>query len=67
MTVLHLDVVMVPVGFPGKESTGGSLVKNPSANAGDARCEFDLWVRKIPRRRKWQSTPVCLPGKFHGL
>ena len=33
------------------------------------RCErggFDLWVRKIPWRRKWQSTPVFLPGKFHG-
>ena len=24
------------------------------------------WVRKIPRRRKWQSTPVLLPGKSHG-
>ena len=27
---------------------------------------FDPWVRKIPRRRKWQSTPVLLPGKPHG-
>ena len=27
---------------------------------------FDLWVRKIPWRRKWQSTPVFLPGKSHG-
>ena len=24
---------------------------------------FDLWVKKIPWRRKWQSTPVFLPGK----
>ena len=24
--------------------------------------EFDPWVRKIPCRRKWQSTPVFLPG-----
>ena len=23
-------------------------------------------VRKIPWRRKWQRTPVFLPGKFHG-
>jgi len=23
------------------------------------------WVRKIPWRRKWQHTPVFLPGKFH--
>ena len=28
------------------------------------RCQFDLWVRKIPWRRKWQPTPVSLPGKF---
>ena len=25
---------------------------------------FDLWVRKIRWRRKWQPTPVFLPGKF---
>ena len=30
------------------------------------RPEFDLWVGKIPWRRKWQSTLVFLPGKFHG-
>ena len=23
------------------------------------------WVGKIPWSRKWQPTPVCLPGKFH--
>ena len=27
---------------------------------------FDLWVRKIPWRREWQTTPVFLPGEFHG-
>ena len=27
---------------------------------------FDPWVGKIPWRRKWQSTPVLLPGKSHG-
>ena len=27
---------------------------------------FNSWVRKIPWRRKWQPTPVFLPGKFHG-
>ena len=27
---------------------------------------LDPWVRKIPWRRKWQPTPVLLPGKFHG-
>ena len=27
---------------------------------------FNPWVRKIPWRRKWQFTPVLLPGKSHG-
>ena len=30
------------------------------------RCWFDLWVRKSPWSRKWQSTPVFLPRDFHG-
>ena len=30
------------------------------------RLGFNLWVRKIPWRRKWQPTPVSLPGKSHG-
>ena len=27
---------------------------------------FDPWVRKIPWRRKWQPTPVSLPGESQG-
>ena len=30
------------------------------------RCGFDPWSGKIVWRRKWQPTPVFLPGKFHG-
>jgi len=30
------------------------------------RCEFNLWVGKIPWRRKWQPTPVSLPVKSQG-
>ena len=30
------------------------------------RHEFNPWVRKIPWRRKWQPTPVVLPGKSRG-
>ena len=26
---------------------------------------FDSWVRKIPWQRKWKSTLILLPGKFH--
>ena len=39
----------------------GTDSKEPSCNAG-----FDPWVGKIPWRRKWQLTPVFLPGKSHG-
>ena len=27
---------------------------------------FDPWVGKISWRRKWQPTPIFLPGKSHG-
>ena len=40
--------------------SGGSVVKNPPANAGDA----GLNVAKIAWRRKWQSTSIFLPGKL---
>ena len=30
------------------------------------RHRFNLWVGKIPWRKKWQPTPVFLLGKSHG-
>ena len=30
------------------------------------RNRLNPWVWKIPWNRKWQPTPVFLPGKFHG-
>ena len=45
--------------FPGgKEST--SQCKRSKTR------RFNPWVEKIPWRRKWQPTPVVLPGKFLG-
>ena len=41
------------------------LVKNPPAYPGDMRHRFDAWVRKIPWKRKWQLTPILLPGESH--
>ena len=29
------------------------------------RHQFDPWVEKSPWRRKWQPTPVFLPGEYH--
>ena len=31
------------------------------------RHRFDLWVEKIPWRRKWQPTTAFFPGKFHAI
>ena len=45
--------------------------KLPSYSVGKKIClqcrrpGFHSWVRKIPWRRKWQPTPVFLPGEFH--
>ena len=47
-----------------------SLYKNPCWLSGkESTCNAgDSWslVRKMPWRRKWQLTPIFLPGKFHG-
>ena len=56
---------MYPVSYIALLSFGASQVaagvKNPPANAG-----VNPWVRKSPWRRKWQPTPVFLPGETHG-
>ena len=39
------------------------MVKHLSAMQ---RPRFDPWVGNIPWRRKWQLTPISLPGKSHG-
>ena len=48
-------------GFPGGSSSKQSACQCRRHN----RLGFVLWVRKIPWSRKWQPTPVFLPGKFH--
>ena len=46
-----------------RASLVAQLVKN-SLQCGGLR--FDPWVGKIPWRRRWQPTPVFLPGESHG-
>ena len=45
---------------------GGSMVKALSAMQ-QMQDRFNRWTGKIPWRRKWQSTPIFLPVKSHGL
>ena len=50
-----------PGGTSGKESACQSMQEMRRK-----RCRFNSWIRNIPRRRKWQPTPVFLPGESHG-
>ena len=52
---------MVPLA---KEASQGLSGKESACQG--RRHGFHLWVRKIPWSRKWQPTPVSLPGKFYG-
>ena len=42
--------------------TGGSVIKNPPDKAGDTGIRGSILGSWIPWRRKWQPTPVFLPG-----
>ena len=49
-------------GFP-----GGISGKEPTCQCRrHKRHRFSPWVGKVPWRRKWQPTPVFLPGESHG-
>ena len=48
----------------GKALPGASVVKNPPASAGDPG--LIPGSGRFPWRRKWQPTPVFLPGESHG-
>ena len=52
-------LLIISQGFP-----GGSEAKKSSCQC--RRYGFDPRVGRIPWRRKWQPTPVFLPGKSHG-
>ena len=48
---------------------GTGLPRGPSSKESACqrkRCKFNPWVGKIPWRRKWQPTPILLPGESHG-
>ena len=78
VSVLSFCLFMLFMGFSRQESWSGLPFPSPVdltlADVSDSKsicleCRslgFNPWVRKIPWRRKWQPTPVLLPGKFHG-
>ena len=58
----NLCIMPLSGGFP-----GGTNSKEPTLQCRrHKRQRFGPWIRKIPWRRKWQSTPVFLPGESQG-
>ena len=56
--IITYEVIGLPRWLSGEES---------ACNAGDAKTlRFNPWVGKIPWSRKWQPTPVFLPGESCG-
>ena len=62
-----------------KEVTKKCVLKEEASNSKERQCQrmlklphnctrpgFNPWFGKIPWRRKWQTTPVLLPGESHG-
>ena len=73
--LLHGQVGSLPLAPPRRPfMTSPNLNSLPSlvAQAVKSIClqcrrpRFDPWVEKIPWRRRWQPTPVLLPGESHG-
>ena len=57
-----MHITKLKKGFPG----GASCKESTCQCRRHKRPGFDPWVGKIPWRRKWQPTPVFLPGEFCG-
>ena len=52
--------------YQGSQHREGSVSgKEPTGNECRRR-QCHPWVRKVSWRRKWQPTPVFLPGESHG-
>ena len=65
---MHLQALLhgpnkAPIGRT-RDFPGGSMVKESACQC--RRHRFDPWVKKIPQRKKWQPSPVFLPGKSPG-
>ena len=54
--------IYLSIGFPG----GTSVIEPTCQCTRHTKHWFDPWIMKLPWRRKWQPTPVFLPGEFYG-
>ena len=60
--ISYMDFVTIGYSLSESSPPGGSEAKASLCNVGD----LGSIPGKIPWRRKWQPTPVLLPGKSHG-
>ena len=57
----------IDIKTPSKLGPGGTSGKEPACQCrSHQRHRFSPWAGKTPWRRKWQPTPVFLPGDSHG-
>ena len=55
---------MLLPGFPGGSGKESACLARDHLQC--RWCRLDLWVRKVPWRRKWQLTAIFSPGESHG-
>ena len=60
----HTELDTTEVTSQQQQQQQDDLEKEVTENCRGPR--LNPWVGKIPWRRKWQPTPVLLPGKSHG-
>ena len=62
---MHMYVCVCACVYTHADFPSGSVVKNPSA----MQEPQETWVQSLgqedPWKRKWQHTPIFLPGEFH--
>jgi len=51
------------IGYPLKYSWASLVAQMVKNSPATRKPGFSPWVRKIPWRRAWQSTPLFLPGE----
>ena len=62
-----LPWIYKPIGTIQRDFPGGITDKESVCQCKrHKRCEFDPWVEKIPWRKKWEPSPLLLPGESDG-
>ena len=65
--LIHVCINNRKHGLLNRSFPGGISGKEPTCQCRrHKRHRFNPWVGKVPWRRKWQPTPVFLPGESHG-